>query len=337
MGQTDQSHLLTLPPNIGRLIVETGAVFARPLLAANNFVSFCKDRNLNIDRERLFRFERLGIFAPVFRVRTPNDDIPPFFFPVRKENNWFDKGLAWDTTSLGAHEIPDESDQTQEAYYSIFQIDHLSSVIREMTLETHMDAYLESQDSETIDLPKNEWLELFRHHLDSLQMHEYRRSIPLLCQFISERFYPHARGDQRSIQVTHSSYSDHWINAYQKDFDWHKFARAWDSKPTETLFNLTQAKLSHAYKTLDFAQQHLDPLERWYQLVQFVSVNQRDRLKLDALCAETICEGAQMLRLLHKSLYKEELPQPNETTGTIITHFPELAIRRDVRRHLEFV
>jgi hypothetical protein len=118
MGQTDQSHLLTLPANIGRLIVETGSVFARPLLAANSFVSFCKARNLDIDRERLFRFERLGIFAPLFRVRRHNDDTPPFFLPVRKENNWFDKGLAWDTTGLGSHEIPDESDQTQEAYES---------------------------------------------------------------------------------------------------------------------------------------------------------------------------------------------------------------------------
>ena len=42
-----------------------------------------------------------------------------------------------------------------------------------------------------------------------------------------------------------------------------------------------------------------------------------------------------MLRLLHKSLYNEDLPHPNETSGTIITHFPELAVRCDTRRHLE--
>ena len=44
-----------------------------------------------------------------------------------------------------------------------------------------------------------------------------------------------------------------------------------------------------------------------------------------------------MLRLLYQDLYGEDLPHPNEVTGTIITHIPELEIRRDTRRYLEFV
>ena len=48
-------------------------------------------------------------------------------------------------------------------------------------------------------------------------------------------------------------------------------------------------------------------------------------------------DGAHMLRLLHKDLYGEELPHPNEVTGTVVNHVPELAVRSDVRRHLEFV
>jgi hypothetical protein len=44
-----------------------------------------------------------------------------------------------------------------------------------------------------------------------------------------------------------------------------------------------------------------------------------------------------MLRLLYKDLYGQELPHPNEVTGAIITHIPELEVRTDVRRYLEFV
>ena len=52
---------------------------------------------------------------------------------------------------------------------------------------------------------------------------------------------------------------------------------------------------------------------------------------------ETLRAGAHMLRLLYKDLYGEDLPHPNEVTGTVITHMPELEVRRDTRRYLEFV
>ena len=44
-----------------------------------------------------------------------------------------------------------------------------------------------------------------------------------------------------------------------------------------------------------------------------------------------------MLRLLYKDLYGDDLPHPNEVTGSVITHIPELEVRQDTRRYLEFV
>ena len=44
-----------------------------------------------------------------------------------------------------------------------------------------------------------------------------------------------------------------------------------------------------------------------------------------------------MLRELHKDLYGEELPHPNEVARTVIQAMPEMEVRNDVRRHLEFV
>jgi len=105
----------------------------------------------------------------------------------------------------------------------------------------------------------------------------------------------------------------------------------------ECLFDLTPEKLRHAYQGLAVSQAHCDPLERWYQLTQFVNIQLREKLKGDALRAETLRSGAHMLRLLHKDLYDDELPHPNEVTGTIITHIPELEVRNDTRRYLEFV
>ena len=83
--KTDSEKLLTIPARAGRAIVESGAVLACPLLGTDGFVKFCSSRGLPIDRERLIRLERLGLFSPVFRVRTPRSKAEQFQIPLRQE------------------------------------------------------------------------------------------------------------------------------------------------------------------------------------------------------------------------------------------------------------
>jgi len=338
MSVTD--NLLTIPTSIGRVIVEAGAVIACPLLGTDGFVKFCNERGLSIDRERLIRLERLGLFAPIFRVRTPKRDTPPFYIPVRKGHNWFTKKWAWDTTGLSpTYQVPDHTDRTQEGYYSVFQIDYLHMILQAMTLPVPLDSYLDRGEEEDIDWRKNgnNWMRYAKSELKRLRTLEHARSVALLCQFISNRYYPQTQSDQRSIKKSRRIYSDNWICIYGDDWNWHEEVRRWDPQRVECLFDLTPEKLRHAYETLAIRQSHCDPLERWYQLIQFVSVDKRAKLKGDALRAETLRAGAHMLRLLYKDLYGEELLHPNEVTGQVITHIPELEIRQDPRRYLEFV
>ena len=339
----EPQNTLTLPPNIGRTIVKEGALITCPLLATEKFIKFCKDRGLLLNRERLIRLERLGLFAPVYRVRTPKQAQERFVIPPTKNNDWFKKGWAWDTTSVqDSHAIPALEDRTQEGYYSIFQIGHLDFILNEMTLPVSMDGFLEISETRDIDWNKSgeQWMKIFRDKASILRDHEYRRSQALLCQFISNRYYPHTQGDQRTIQTPYlNSYFDEWVILRLNliNWDWNKYARNWKPYQTERLFQLTPEKLRHAYKGLAIAQESCDPMARWYKLVQFISVSERRRLKGDALKAETLRAGAHMLRLLHKDLYGEDLPHPNEVTGTVINHVPELEVRRDTRRYLEFV
>ena len=333
-------NLLALPAGAGRAIVETGAVIACPLLGTDRFVTYCRDRGTSIDRERLIRLERLGLFSPVFRVKTPEIDTPPFYIPVRDGNNWFATNLAMDTTRIPpAYEVPDDTDQTQEGYYSIFQIDYLHILLQEFTMRVHLDSYLERGDEPDIDWQKHgeRWMQYAEAGLESGRPHEYRRSLALLCQFISSRYYPKTQGDLRTIQVGGGRVSDQWVVIDGFRWDWDEYVRGWNPQEVERLFDLTPKKLRHAFETLAVAQASCDPVERWYQLIQFVSVGERKKLKGDALRAETLRAGANMLRLLYKDLYDEELPHPNEVTRQVIRHVPELEVRQDTRRYLEFV
>ena len=72
-------------------------------------------------------------------------------------------------------------------------------------------------------------------------------------------------------------------------------------------------------------------------MTQFISIHERRKLKGDALRAETMRDGAHMLRLLHKDLYGDDLPHPNEVAVGIVNHVPELEVRDDTRRYLELV
>lgn len=333
--------LLSIPKNAGRAIVNEGAAIACPLLGTDKFVNFCKARGLAIDRQRLLRLERLEFFAPVFRVRTPKKDVPRLSIPPAKDNDWFKKRWAWDTTRIDKpHTIPSPDDRTQEGYYSIFQIDDLATVLSGVTLSVHLDSYLERSESDPPDWNSfgSRWLQHSRQIAAVLRQHKFRRSMALLCQFISDRYYPQTQGNQRTIPVPGGGfYSDSWVSVSSDDWDWYRVARDWDPSHVAEVFKLTPEKLKHAFQTLALAQKASDPLRNWYQLIQFIPARERQKLRGDALRAETLRSGAHMLRLLNKDLYGNELPHPNEATGTIITHIPELEVRRDTRQYLELV
>jgi len=147
------ANILTIPAGAGRAIIETAAVIACPILGTDNFIRFCRERGLTLDRARLLRLERLGLFAPIFRVLTPpDDDAQPFLIPVRSGNNWIDNGWAWDTTAVPAsHSVPEDKDQSQEGYYSIFQLDYLQLILTELTLHVHMDGFIHPGERKEID------------------------------------------------------------------------------------------------------------------------------------------------------------------------------------------
>ncbi len=340
MKADNSKEILTLPYNAGEEIVRTGAVLVCPLLGTNSFISYCRDRGITIDRARLLRLERLGMFAPVFRVRTPEQDIPSFNIPVRPDNDWFELECAWDTTGLSNnYDVPDESDRTLEGYYSSFQIEHLQVVLQRMTMRLNLDSFLEDDGKEVNwqEAAEN-WLQYGRSTMELLQAHEYRRSVGLLCQYISNRYYFKTQTDQRTYQVSGAhTYSDSWLTVLDLDWDWYKEVRQWDPNQVAKLFNLTPEKLKHAYQGWAHSLVNCDPIEPWYQLTQFVSVNERKKLKGDALRAETLRAGVYMLRLLYKDLYNKELEHPNEIYREIINPIPELEVRVDTRRHLEFV
>ena len=136
------------------------------------------------------------------------------------------------------HEVPEHTDETQEGYYSVFQIYHLSLVLLELSFEVHLDGLLDPDEGATVDwqLDRETWLEAAKQTSASLCAHEYRPAVALLCQHISNRYFPRTQGDMRTITVPRGGLcSDHWILVNTGDWDWWEQARQWNPKQIEKL------------------------------------------------------------------------------------------------------
>ena len=242
---TSNEKLLTIPDNAGRAIVESGAVLACRLLGTDAFVRFCSKRGLKINRERLIRLERLRLFAPVFRVRTPKGKAEPFHIPLRKGNNWFTKRWAYDTTRVPQdHAVPAHSDRDQEGYYSVFQVDYLQVVLTRMTHQVELDYFLDREDGKPIDWQKNgtRWMKFTEQSASGLRDHEFRRAIALLCQHISNRYYPQTQGDMRTRRISGQPLSDRWIWVNSLNWDWGGRSRALGPQKDRTVLQTDAGK-----------------------------------------------------------------------------------------------
>ena len=333
-------NLLPLPENPGRLIFETDSFMTAHLLKTGDFIKYCKDRELNVTAERLHRFEELAVFRPLVRFIYSDARIGKLCIPNGPSSEWFDRGYILDTYNpVTQYDVPAHDCETSEAYFSIFQIDHLSQVLTEFTLTVHLDPFAGkgAVEKDWNDL-KTQFLEMAQHNIEEWQTHELRRAIPLLCQYVANRYYPLTQTNQRVITYLNSGFREDasmFIN--RNDWDWHEFARGFDPKEAEAQFALTQPILKHAYETLGASACFCDPLDRWANLVEFVSLDQKEELKGKALRALALRDAANMLRLLHKELYGEDLKPTHQIFGQVITHYPELEVLNDIRRHLEFV
>jgi hypothetical protein len=123
-----------------------------------------------------------------------------------------------------------------------------------------------------------------------------------------------------------------------RDWDWYEHARSWDAAAVAKLLNLEKDALRGCYERVARAYRYSDPLENWQELVRFISVEKRKKLKGNALKAQAFGEMAKMLRLFHCDAFEELLPAPGELGREPITHrIPDVSAEDDPLRALELV
>ncbi len=335
------SGKLRLPNQIGRLIVESAALISCKPLSTQSFIQYCSDRNLKIDVNRLQRLERLGLFAPMFRLVPPDEEQGHLFIPIKDQPSAFDEGWAIDTTGIDSAYFPaGNNEEAQEHYYSRFQIYHLHTVLTSMSLDFHIDGFLDPQTVFPIDWQAEgeQWLQHGQRQLAELRTNEEIRALPLLCQYISNRYFAEAQSDQRKIHVPDGgTYTDQYMTILSHQWNWIDEVRGWKPDAAEELFGLDAKALKRIYRNVALKIELSDPLKNWHELVKHVAIAQRRRLKGNALLAEDLRACAIMLRKLYQELYGDDIPELDRVFGDARRVASRKNPSGDKRRDLEFV
>ena len=306
-----------------------------PLVTSGDFINFCKDRNLSVNEKDLELYEKLDIFYPVARVEFPKfkeqvehmessnsyrllgvlrdgevwdgeirEDYGHFWWGKDMASEFFCEGLLWNPKDRPFTEWDNFYDKNLmhrkiESYYSIFQIYPLY-VIKQMLSMNLSLAWWSTYDKETIDKEVSQIKDISKQMLE-MQKKEDKISdaIANVCQIISNRYFPKTQTDRRTISISQPSHYHEW--------SWYDYCRKWDAKSELSRIGVEKGQIEKYQRIMSLRARNCDPLEKWHDLVQFVSLEEKKRLKDEALLAQTFYDMDVMLRLFYKDLTGEDL------------------------------
>jgi len=347
-----------------KYIIENELFITCPFLPTDRFISYCKDRGIRTSREQLEQFEKLGIFYPFARINYPkikikveyidggkrirdlgvlkkgeewSGDIEEVYshFSFEKEyaKNWQEEGLLWEPRSRPFQQWEtfrdEEEDIKIESFYSIFQCYTLYNLIRSTRMELGAEWWF-SYNEKDIDRLTSQLSDWANAVISAHQKNWIRgRNIAAICQVLSNRYFPQTQSDHRSSQLS--------VHGHYYDWNWREYCRKWDANAALTDIGISPAELNKIQERVAIDGTFVDPLERWYGLVSFVSVGQKKKLKDKALLAQTLYSMEHMLRLFYEDITNEKLRPPDELQERWKDRFYGDGITQNELQYLEFL
>jgi len=350
-------------PNL-KYIIENESFIICPFLPTDQFVLYCRNRGVRTSRKQLEQFEKLGIFYPIARVRYRKikikieyidngkryrdlgvlkdgeewsgdlkEEYAHFWFEKEYAKNWLEEGLLWEPSSRPFQAWETFNDENRfrqiESFYSIFQCYTLYNLIRSTEMELRAEWWV-SYDKGDVDKVSSGISDWAKAVFSALQKNGIRgEAVVTICQNISNRYFPKTQSDRRSIQLS--------IPFYYHNWDWHEYCRRWDAKAVLNQIGISIDELKQLQELVAIVAEDVDPLEQWYGLVSFVSVEKKKKLKDKALLAQTLYSMEEMLRLFYEEVTGDRLHPPDESPNWKKDKFYGEGVTQNELQYLEFL
>jgi hypothetical protein len=313
-------------------IIEHEHFIACPLLPTDQFVKYCSERGIKTSREQLEQLEKLGLFYPLARVRHPQTS---FWFRDDHAKILFDEGQIWDP-SLRAFEpwdtFRDEKKKRQvENFYSVFQVYPLHELLNATKLGEIRAERWALYSNEDIDQLVERIRKLTQEVIAQNKVSNRIGSTlaALVCQIISNRYFFETQSDRRTIRISQGLTKGEW--------DWFDYRRTWDAKSVAADLGIEIKVLERICYMAKADANAVDPMERWSELVSFISLDKRKQLKGAAQLADTLrCMGT-MLNRFYEDLTGEGVHLFDESPEDMDSLYGGEGVTQDNLEYLEYL
>lgn len=303
------------------------------LVTTSDFARLCRDRDTPISENQLKRLDQGGFLSPLgrfqrhkFRARTENANgnqgqgvlmpeeacsselreisapfCPQFIKSYFEAEQLFEPGAtsvdAWDVSKF-------------YNLYSKFQCYSLWKCLNQWRIHVPtVDEIAEKTDDEIAN-DFRAVSKTVRSLIPDLKIVcKKANEAALLCQAISNRYYPQAQSDRRTIKI---------VGAIKGEWDWHEYCQNWNATHLAQQLGLDKNEILQMQSRIASEALAVDPLCDWDDLVPFVAVEQRERLRGKALLAELFRSMATMLSLFYEDLSGERPSSQRAASRSIL-------------------
>ena len=229
-----------------KYVIENELFITCDFLPTDRFITYCKDRDVQTSRKQLEQFEKLGIFYPFARVQYPKikkkiehidngtpyrdlgilkdgeqwsgdtkEEYADFWFEKDYALDWFNEGYLYDPSSRPFQPWESFFDKEKlrhrvESFYSIFQCYTLYNLIRQTKISLGMEWWFD-YDKNTIDNVTQKFSSMSKERIPAIQKSGIRGDpAGMVCQAISNRYFPLTQSDRRVISVSYGHDYHDW-------------------------------------------------------------------------------------------------------------------------------
>lgn len=243
------------------------------------------------------------------------------------------EGVLWDPSTHDFEEWDNFYDENRRefvvSYYSVFQCYTLYNLTRITKIELGAEWWYTYSEKDIVRRTD----QISEHAKNIIDLHKESgmrgETAPIICQVLSNRFFPKTQTDRRIINLT--------ISDGYHDWDWEGYCMKWDQNSVLEDLRLSIDNLKKIHQLLSIDARYADPLEHWYELVDFVSLEQKKRLKGKALLAQLIYSMDHMIRLFYEGLTGETLFSPDESSRWKKDDFYGEGVTDNELQYLEFL
>jgi len=311
-------------------IARKNLYFSRPPIPSQNFETICRDREISLSTGQLERLDRTGFFKPLGRYRCQKtvikleqtaDGIKELgklehseqwagmthervsAFSPRFLCEYFDRGQV-----LDSEQVPTDAWSGSEFinFYSEFQFYPLWKCLNESRIHSpSIDEIFTKSDQELTEEFASTCKFVRSQLPDSIKSLQASKNTALVCQAISNKYYPLTQTDQRTIQVS-------------SVFDWDEYCRTWNAKQTVEEMGVAPSEIFNMWRHVKSDAYRVDPLREWEDLLKFVAVNEKQRLRGKALLAHSLGTMAAMLELFYEDVFGKPISERYPLQRTIL-------------------